>query len=305
MFLINIRRLSSPITFSCNAIGIAAVRGLSMMSRGRARRCRPRRGVGVAGPVNAIARQSFRASAARSAVSLLGHLFVQALALCQAAGVVRLDRVALDGTRVRANVLAAEVSALLADAERIDKDEDATFGKNRRGGVVSEQPRRRETGLAEIGAACEGAGVGGEATGRSTAQRLLVGALLLALMFAGGYAVAAHKTLTLSVDGLPMTVSTMKSRVFDVVRQNGFAVGEHDSVYPGANQPVHQSDTIVLRRVGRHVPQLDLTHASEQSRRTSIGSTRAGGPGNQGSQGNAGQPGHAATGSEGGAGDES
>ena len=181
-------------------------------------------------------------------MSLLGYLFVQALALCQAAGVVRLDRVGLDGTRVRANVLAAEVSALLADAERIDKDEDATFGKNRRGGVVSEQPRRRETGLAEIGAACEGAGVGGEATGRSTAQRLLVGALLLALMFAGGYAVAAHKTLTLSVDGLPMTVSTMKSRVFDVVRQNGFAVGEHDSVYPGANQPVHQSDTIVLRR---------------------------------------------------------
>jgi len=56
--------------------------------------------------------------------------------------------------------------------------------------------------------------------------------------------------------------------VIDVVRQNGFAVGEHDSVYPGANQPVHQSDTIVLRRVGRHVPQLDLTHASEQSRRT-------------------------------------
>ena len=201
-------------------------------------------------------------------MSLLGHLFVQALALCQAAGVVRLDRVGLDGTRVRANVLAAEVSALLADAERIDKDEDATFGKNRRGGVVSEQPRRRETGLAEIGAACEGAGIGGEATGRSTAQRLLVGALLLALMFAGGYAVAAHKTLTLSVDGLPMTVSTMKSRVFDVVRQNGFAVGEHDSVYPGANQPVHQSDTIVLRRVGRHFPQLDLTHAPEQSRRT-------------------------------------
>jgi len=60
----------------------------------------------------------------------------------------------------------------------------------------------------------------------------------------------------------------MKSRVIDVVRQNGFAVGEHDSVYPGANQPVHQSDTIVLRRVGRHVPQLDLTHAPEQSRRT-------------------------------------
>ena len=45
-----------------------------------------------------------------------------------------------------------------------------------------------------------------------------------------------------------MTVSTMKSRVIDVVRDNGFAVGDHDDLYPAANQPVHQSDTIVLRR---------------------------------------------------------
>ena len=86
------------------------------------------------------------------------------------------------------------------------------------------------------------------ATAKSKAQRALVGALLLALTFAGGYAVAVHKTVTLSVDGLPMTVSTMKSRVIDVVRENGFAVGEHDDLYPGANQLVHQSDTIVLRR---------------------------------------------------------
>ncbi len=33
-------------------------------------------------------------------LSALGHLFVQALALCQAAGMVRLGRVALDGTKV-------------------------------------------------------------------------------------------------------------------------------------------------------------------------------------------------------------
>ena len=68
------------------------------------------------------------------------------------------------------------------------------------------------------------------------------------MTFAGGYAVAVHKTVTLSVDGSPMTVSTMKSRVIDVVRDNGFAVGDHDDLYPAANQPVHQSDTIVLRR---------------------------------------------------------
>ena len=77
-------------------------------------------------------------------LSALGHLFVQALALCQAAGMVRLGRVALDGTKVRANaskrkamsyarmseqekVLADEVTALLVQAERIDKAEDARY----------------------------------------------------------------------------------------------------------------------------------------------------------------------------------
>jgi uncharacterized protein YabE (DUF348 family)/transposase len=177
----------------------------------------------------------------RRHLAALAQLFVQALALCRAAGVVRLGRVALDGTRVRAKFLVEEVSAVLADAERIDKADDATWGQNGRGGEVAEQPRRRET-------AGEGAGTGGKATTKSKAQRALVGALLLALMFAGGYAVAVHKTVTLSVDGLPITVTTMRSRVIDVVRENGFAVGEHDDLYPGANQPVHQSDTIVLRR---------------------------------------------------------
>jgi resuscitation-promoting factor RpfB len=78
--------------------------------------------------------------------------------------------------------------------------------------------------------------------------RLLVGAMLLALTFAGGYAVAAHKTVTLTVDGAQMTVATMKSRVIDVVKENGFDVGDRDDLYPAANEDVHQSDTIVLRR---------------------------------------------------------
>ena len=72
--------------------------------------------------------------------------------------------------------------------------------------------------------------------------------MLLALTFAGGVAVAAHKTVTLTVDGAPMTVTTMKSRVIDVVEENGFDVGDRDDLYPAADQPVHQADTIVLRR---------------------------------------------------------
>ena len=207
----------------------------------------------------------------RRHLSALGHLLVQALALCQAASMVRLAPVALDGTRVRADVLAEEVSALLAEAEWIDKAEDATWGRNSRGGQLPEHLRRREIRLANIReagqqsreraarrphgrdgeddtAAGEGAATPAKATPEMKAPRALIGALLLVLMFAGSYAVAVHKTVTLSVDGLPTTVSTMKSRVIDVVRENGFAVGGHDDLSPTANQRVHQSDTIVLRR---------------------------------------------------------
>ena len=78
--------------------------------------------------------------------------------------------------------------------------------------------------------------------------RALVGAILLALIFAGSSAVAMHKTVTLDVDGSPMTVSTMKSRVIDVVQENGFTVGERDDLYPAGDQQVLQAGTIVLRR---------------------------------------------------------
>lgn len=83
---------------------------------------------------------------------------------------------------------------------------------------------------------------------RSPMLRLVVAALLVALTFAGGYAVVTHKTVTLTVDGAPMTVSTMKSRVIDVVRENGFEVGDRDDLFPAGDAVVRQSDTIVLRR---------------------------------------------------------
>lgn len=79
-------------------------------------------------------------------------------------------------------------------------------------------------------------------------MRALIAMTLLALIFAGATAVASHKTVTLTVDGMSMSVPTMKSRVIDVVTENGFEVGERDDLYPAADTPVHQSDTIVLRR---------------------------------------------------------
>ena len=100
-------------------------------------------------------------------LSALGHVFVQALELCQAAGMLSLGRVALDGTKVRANasrrkamsyarmsqkqkILAEEVSALLAEAEQIDHDEDAEFGKDNKGYGLPAELARRESRLAKI-----------------------------------------------------------------------------------------------------------------------------------------------------------
>ena len=118
-------------------------------------------------------------------LSALGHLFVQALELCQAAGMVSLGQVALDGTKVRANasrrkamsyarmtekqkVLAEEVSALLAEAERIDKDEDARFGKDNSGQGLPAELARRESRLAKIAEAK--AALEAEARERTAAQ---------------------------------------------------------------------------------------------------------------------------------------
>jgi len=96
-----------------------------------------------------------------------GELFTQALALCAQAGLVSLGRVALDGTKVRASAsrhramsydrmvraegeLAAEVQALLADAERLDAAEDAAYGPDRRGDELPAELARREGRLAAI-----------------------------------------------------------------------------------------------------------------------------------------------------------
>jgi len=100
----------------------------------------------------------------------LKELFTQSLRLCAQAGLVSLGRVALDGTKVRANAsrhramsydrmvraeneIADQVEALLADAERIDAAEDAAYGPDRRGDELPAELSRREGRLAAIRAA--------------------------------------------------------------------------------------------------------------------------------------------------------
>jgi transposase len=97
----------------------------------------------------------------------LSGLFRQALRLCQAAGLVRLGQVALDGTKVRASasrhkamsfqrmtereaLLAVEVQRMLAEADRVDKAEDKVLGKDNRDDDLPGELARRETRLARI-----------------------------------------------------------------------------------------------------------------------------------------------------------
>ncbi|WP_456506271.1 IS1182 family transposase [Arthrobacter sp. UYCu723] len=103
-------------------------------------------------------------------LSALGNVFLQALELCRAAGMVSLGRVALDGTKVRANasrrksmsyarltekqkVLGDEVSELLAAAEATDAAEDARYGKDKRGDELPAELAGKKSRLAKLAAA--------------------------------------------------------------------------------------------------------------------------------------------------------
>jgi transposase len=97
----------------------------------------------------------------------LADLFVQVLQLCQAAGMVKLGHVALDGTKVKANAskhkamsyermqkdaqrLKEKVAELLKAAEVADAEEDTAYGKNKRGDELPEDLRRAKDRLARI-----------------------------------------------------------------------------------------------------------------------------------------------------------
>jgi transposase len=97
----------------------------------------------------------------------LQELFVQVLQLCQEAGLVKLDHIALDGTKIKANAsrhkamsygrilkeeqrLTEEIKQLLAKAEAIDQQEDNEYGPNRRGDELPEELARRESRLKRI-----------------------------------------------------------------------------------------------------------------------------------------------------------
>ena len=97
----------------------------------------------------------------------LAGLFVQVLRLCQEAGLVRLGHVAIDGTKVKANAskhkamsyermaeaenkLEEQVAQLLAQAERVDAQQDEEHGRGKRGDELPAELKRREERLRKI-----------------------------------------------------------------------------------------------------------------------------------------------------------
>ena len=100
-------------------------------------------------------------------LAALGDLFLQVLALCQRAGLVKLGHVALDSTKVKANAskhhamsygrmrqtrarLQREVAEILQQAEEVDTAEDRQYGATRRGDEWPEELAFREDRLQKI-----------------------------------------------------------------------------------------------------------------------------------------------------------
>lgn len=100
-------------------------------------------------------------------LAALSGLFVQILALCRKAGLVKLGHVALDGTKIKANAskhkamsygymqkkaekLQAEVDRLFAEAEKTDAAEDALHGAGKRGDELPDELRFKQSRLEKI-----------------------------------------------------------------------------------------------------------------------------------------------------------
>jgi len=97
----------------------------------------------------------------------LGRLFVEALRLCQEAGLVKLGAVALDGAKIKAAAskhkamsykrmneeekrLQEQVAELLRRADEVDREEDAQYGPGQDKEDLPEELARRETRLQRL-----------------------------------------------------------------------------------------------------------------------------------------------------------
>ncbi len=87
-------------------------------------------------------------------------LHIEVLELCREAGLMKMGRVALDGRKVAGNAalarnrtreaLEAEVEKILAEAERVDAEEDALYGEENRGDELPEELRSSQGRLQRL-----------------------------------------------------------------------------------------------------------------------------------------------------------
>jgi len=98
---------------------------------------------------------------------VISRLFIQVLELCKEVGLVKLGRVAFDGSKIKANAsrhkamsydrmlkkeseLQAEVDRLLAEAEALDDQEDKKYGKGVRGDELPHELKFKQGRLEKI-----------------------------------------------------------------------------------------------------------------------------------------------------------
>ncbi len=86
-------------------------------------------------------------------------------------------------------------------------------------------------------------------TGRTLRKPVLVGAaaLVVALVAGGGIALAAHKDVTVTVDGQVQEVGTFSGSVEGALDSAGVSVGEHDTVAPALDTAVSDGSQIVVQ----------------------------------------------------------
>lgn len=81
----------------------------------------------------------------------------------------------------------------------------------------------------------------------STPLRLATGGMLATLVVGGGVAAAAHKNITLDVNGEIIEASSVTGNVGDILEKNGVEVNPKDLVSPAPSESVSNNDTIKVR----------------------------------------------------------
>jgi len=97
----------------------------------------------------------------------LSKIFVQILMMCKKAGLVKMGKIAVDGSKIKANAskrktkdyegivkeyekLDKKVKELMKEAEKIDEIEDKKYGKNKRGDELPKKLKKKQNRLKEL-----------------------------------------------------------------------------------------------------------------------------------------------------------